>query len=503
MTTASYKLWTGALFCVGIFIFTDPLHAQRVIDYERAEVDKTNYVLRDQGETTFLQVLEGVAAQWGKLSGPGSVEKIGSGQLLLTSTNTYSGGTFVKEGALEISGPRATLVHRDSAVTVGNGASFLVTGGGDTQSRSLVLSPTDGSASAVVSGGSFDGTLFQPSRLTVEDLTVGIFGGGSFIVTDGGLASSTRGEVVAGSSATVLGGSSYGGSAHPSAWNNSGDLSVGGTLTIASSGTVVVGEGAGVIHLQGDAATLNIGSHDIPSSSGALVAAEVAGNGTVAFNQTDELFFSPKISGNARVAQRGSGTTTIASGTYSGGTTVNGGKLVAGGEHAVGSGDVKITGGTFDTGGNVLGNNVSMTGGTLRGGGTLGNVDASGGALAPNGLLKVGSLTLGSASVTQFGIGLGFDRISVVGDISFGGTLKLTVDDPLALSHGMTFDLFDWGGTATGSFLDFQLPELSEGNHWNLDNLYVDGTIQVAPEPETWILMFVAGAVILGFRKRI
>jgi len=68
---------------------------------------------------------------------------------------------------------------------------------------------------------------------------------------------------------------------------------------------------------------------------------------------------------------------------------------------------------------------------------------------------------------------------------------------------GDYFDLFDWNGdysALNGTFGDLLLPALSNGFVWNIDDLYVDGSIRVAAVPipaAGWL--FFSGLGLMGF----
>jgi len=59
----------------------------------------------------------------GSISGTGTLEKVGSGSLILAGTNDYSGKTFIREGTLEVSGSlRGTSVEVNGGALTGNGS---------------------------------------------------------------------------------------------------------------------------------------------------------------------------------------------------------------------------------------------------------------------------------------------------------------------------------------------------------------------------------------------
>jgi autotransporter-associated beta strand protein len=55
----------------------------------------------------------------GVISGSGSLDKIGSGTLILTAANTYSGPTDVQEGTLGLRGSLASTVTVEAGATIG------------------------------------------------------------------------------------------------------------------------------------------------------------------------------------------------------------------------------------------------------------------------------------------------------------------------------------------------------------------------------------------------
>ena len=100
----------------------------------------------------------------GVISGPGSLAKTGRGTYDLTNTNTYSGGTTVKEGTL--------LVHNTNGSATGTGPVRVFSGalGGTGTIAGLVVvgSDTPGNGSFLTPGQSFThpGTLTLLDRLT-------------------------------------------------------------------------------------------------------------------------------------------------------------------------------------------------------------------------------------------------------------------------------------------------------------------------------------------------
>lgn len=105
------------------------------------------------------------------------------------------------------------------------------------------------------------------------------------------------------------------------------DGSVGGTGALQQNGTGTTVLAADNSYSGGttiNAGTLQLGNGGTSGS----IAGDVANNGTLSFNRSDQLIFSKAISGTGSVTQDGAGTTLMTgANTYSGATRVNAGTL--------------------------------------------------------------------------------------------------------------------------------------------------------------------------------
>ena len=124
----------------------------------------------------------------------------------------------------------------------------------------------------------------------------------------------------------------------------------------------------------------------------------------------------------------------------------------------------------------------------------------AGGTLAPGnspGLMTIGSGSVfhGTVALQIGGLsrGVDYDAINIggVGEITFGGTLALSLFNGFAPAPGESFELFNFriGG---GRFDALDLPPLSAGLTWDASGLYSNGTLTVAgtaiPEPCSFAL---------------
>ena len=273
-----------------------------------------------------------LAAVIGDYSGATSLIKSGPGTWVLTGANTYTGGTTIHNGTLEVAGGSISHPAADLNVgsTSGDNGALAITGGG-TVSDGVGQVGTAGSGTVTVDGtgskweNQFDvavggvgtstiavtngGTVtsndvyLDSGIITIDGIGsswtdtngiyVGLAGTGAVSVTHGGLLSSCGATLgmYAGDSGTVTvdGAGSVWTMAHGSLVGNSGA----GALTIANGGRAVnLGSGVESIMLGYGATgtgTLNIGAQqgDPAAAAGFLDAAEVttgAGMGTVQFN---------------------------------------------------------------------------------------------------------------------------------------------------------------------------------------------------------------------------
>src|SRR5262249_44298185 len=81
------------------------------------------------------------------IAGTLGLNKVGAGTLKLTAANTYTGGTVVKAGTLELNGPTARINHAADNFTVADAgsATLLVSDGAKISSASGLVADAAGS----------------------------------------------------------------------------------------------------------------------------------------------------------------------------------------------------------------------------------------------------------------------------------------------------------------------------------------------------------------------
>ena len=380
----------------------------------------------------------------GAISGSGLLAKLGAGDMTLTGTNTYSGGTQISagsligdttslQGAIAVSGGNLKFNQATSGTFsdvlsgVGN---FFKLGAGD-----LTLTGTNTNAGPwTVSAGRLIGTsrsvrgdITNSAAVVFDQTTSGTYSG--IMSGAGTLTKLGVGDLTLSGSNNFSGGTTLGG----------GTLALGSASALGSTGTIGFNGGS----LQSSAS--NTADYSARFSNAANQAYKIDTNG-----QTVTLASNLTSSGGT-FTKLGAGTAILGgSNSYTGATTVSGGTLVINGSLA--NSDVTVE-------------NLA----TLGGSGTIGSLVTvlAGGTISPGnspGLLTVGSLDLQASSTTLMQIigvgsaagtaGTDYDKLAITsaGGLGYGGMLDLNFTNTAPFADGTTFDLFGFSGTPTGDF---------------------------------------------------
>jgi outer membrane autotransporter protein len=255
------------------------------------------------------------------ITGAGQLTKLGAGILTLTGTSSYSGGTTIAAGTLQL-GNGGT-----SGSILGNVADngTLVFNRSDTLPFAGVISGTGtvnqaGTGTTILTG---DNTYTGGTTISAGTLQLGNGGTtGSVVgnVADNGTLEFNRSDRVP--FAGVISGTGAVNQAGMGTTILTGDNTYTGGTTI-SAGTLQLGNGG---------------------TSGSIVG-NVINNGALVFNRSDMLTLNGVISGTGTVNQVGAGITILTgNNSYSGGTVVANGTLDAQSATALGTGAVVVNG---------------------------------------------------------------------------------------------------------------------------------------------------------------
>ncbi|MGD0464871.1 MAG: Ig-like domain repeat protein, partial [Tepidisphaeraceae bacterium] len=431
----------------------------------------------------------------GVISGTGyKATKAGNGGLTLAGANTYTGGTLLNAGTLNI----------DNASAVGTG--LLTIHGGtidNTSSGSITL---NNNAQSWTADFTFAGT--QPLNLgtgavainTARTVTVT-----ANTLTVGGVITSTHVLTEAGSGALTLSGASA------SAFTGGVTLDAGSTLNINNAAALGTGRltisGGTIDNTSGSAITLStnnaqtwggdftfVGSNPLNLGTGAV---------TLGASRTVTVSGSTLTVGgvigdsgnNYSITKAGAGILTLTgSNTFGGGVTINAGTLLANdaGGSATGAGAVAV-------------NNGATLGGTGTASGAV--TVNSGGALAPgNGatsIFNTGNLILDPDSNLDIVLngntaGSGYDQVNVTGSVTVTSSI-LSLSGTRSAHDGALLTIIndDASDVLTGTFQGLAQGATTIFSGVTYTISYQDGTdsdVVLTADPATTTTAVVSGA---------
>ena len=363
----------------------------------------------------------------GPISGDGALTKNGASTLILTADNSYTGGTTINTGTLQVgnggtTGSIGTGPVLDDAALVFNRSGTVAVPGAIIGTGSLTQEGVGGGTLLLTGDNSYSGGTTIAS--------------GVLQLGDGGTTGSIVGDVLNNGALTFD---------RTDMVTFAGAISGSGAVSQIGLGTTIL-TGAST-YLGGtaiEAGTLQLGNG---GTSGSIMG-NVLDNGTLVFDRSDALTFVGAISGTGSVTQIGSGSTTLtAANTYEGGTTLSNGTLIAGNNSALGAGTLTVTPNLFGT--TTLDNTAAATSlanaiqidplaNLIVGGSnplTLTGEISGRGALAKNGASTLiltadnsyaGGTTIGAGTLQ---LGAGGTTGSIVGDVTDNGTLAFDRSD--------------------------------------------------------------------------
>jgi len=325
------------------------------------------------------------------ITGTGGVTQTGPGNVALSATNSYSGGTSIGTGATLILG----------ASTIGTAGSGTVTDSG-----TLVFTEPSAVTVANLIGGSGGVQQSGPGAITLTNANSYT---GTTLIVGGTLALGGGGSIAASSAVTVA------------STNGSGGF---GVLDISGAGNQTINDLA--------SAWLN--------QSGSAGASVLLGANTLTANATASTVFDGVISGTGGLIKTGAATLTLAgSNGYSGGTTISAGTLALGGQ-AGGAPAASL--GTLGTG-PVIDNAALLF--TEPSAITVSNAISGTGSVTQAGpgivtLNVANSYTGGTTINASTALALGAAALGTVGSgaVTDNGTLLLTEPSAVTLPNSIT-----------------------------------------------------------------
>lgn len=392
----------------------------------------------------------------GVLGGVTSLVKTGPGLLTLDSSNSYTGGTFVNGGTLQ-------LVTNFNAGGFGpialNGATLYLNGVGTGATITSV-----GTNSLVTYGQPYATFNLQGSG----QLNVTLGGGGTF--SPGGDWSGFSGTInfTTGNWLRELNTTAFGSSA--AVWNfgvNGGINNKYGGATI-SFGALFGGPG-----------TALAGASTAPANQTTYVV------GGVNTNSVFNGIISDGASPTALIVNGPAALTLAGNNTFSGNTTVNGGALFVNNPagSGTGSGTVTVHAGATLGGNGIIGGQVSL---------------AAGATLAPgsNGfgtLTLTNDLGLNNGSTLDFQLGAGGSRVAVTGDLTLAGTLNLSATTGFGPG---TYPLFTYGGALSVATL--VIGAAPAGYNYTVDTSVAGQVNVIVAAPHFGIVQARVGGLVLS-----
>ncbi|HEY3900509.1 MAG TPA: autotransporter-associated beta strand repeat-containing protein, partial [Chthoniobacter sp.] len=419
------------------------------------------------GGNNLSTTVSGAIADGGLDGGTGgSLVKTGTGTLILSGANTYTGSTTVTGGILEINATDLSGSINSKSVSVGTGGTFEILTSDSAFSTTLSNNISNGlggvgtilvnSAAAVtLSGALTDGAVGTlgvtqsgsgatrmtgnnnysgPTNVTVGTLFLGggslasvaslnvnsvisVSGTGSFAVAN------VSGNVFANNVTNGVGGLGT----FDVDYSPSGSVTISSVLTDGAAGQLgfTVSQGVAIVtsmgstntggtNILGSSSVLQIGTASTPGAIGPGVVS-LNGNARLLLTNVNGGVFANNIvdtdTGAYSVVEVNSSKTLTMSGVMSDGnkrtlqfSLEGSGTTILTGANTY-TGPTNVDGGTLVVTGSLGGTSLEIFGGTLSGTGTItGSVDVGLGTLAPGGLTTPGTLTVGNLEVDSDGV---------------------------------------------------------------------------------------------------
>ncbi len=466
------------------------------------------------------------------LGGTVGLTKTTAGTVSLSGANTYSGGTSVNDGALNVSstgslasGSALTVSSSGTANFANVGQTLGAVSNANTLTDALNFSANTGTVTlASLSGGG--NTRFGSNGTVTGGISSGtVTSAGALNADISGTANVSAGGLLTGniSAGTVSAGSL----SSTSVTGGTNDITGLANITTLNGGVTTVGGVATVGTMSSGTANLFGSTSTITTLNGGTV--NLTGTALTVSNGTT----SGAITGTGSLVKDTGGVLTLSgASSYSGTTNVTAGTLVVNGNNSAAAGAVTVSSGATLAGTGTIGGSTTIAG--IHNPGNSPGIQTFSSDLTYSGGASVNWELIGNTTTNTPNPSATFDSIVVGGNLNFAGSTLLNLNFASTGSNVLWADSF-WNTSKTGTngwlvydvagstthFGGFQLNALNwtdkngvalntarSGASFGLvqagggGDIYLNYTISAVPEPSSILLLSSGVAAFAYFQRR-